>query len=127
VWQATEVTDFARKHTANVHDSLSSIRKTLEQLVQKRDERRDGFARVIQNAMHEKLGDGADDALKILAKNGINRTLATKALEIAREKGGFTIFSVVDALTRLAGELPNAGERLDADQRAASLLSHVAN
>ena len=32
------------------------------------------------------------------------RALAKRALEIAQAKGRFTIFAVVDALTRLAGE-----------------------
>ena len=35
-----------------------------------------------------------------------------------RGKGRFTIFSVVDALTRIAGELANAGDRTEADQKA---------
>lgn len=126
VWDAVDIVDFSRKHTANVHEALSEIRKTLEQLVQKRDERRDGFVRVMQKALHEKLGDDADEALKVLTKSGINRTLGKKALEIAREKGAFTIFAVVDALTRLAGELPNAGDRLVTDQKAASLLALAA-
>ena len=126
VWDAVEVVEFSRKHTANVHAALSDIRRTLEQLVNRRDERRDGFVRVIQKAMQEKLGEDAEDVLRTLTSSGINRTLAKKALEIACQTGGFTIFSVVDALTRLAGEIPNAGDRLAADQKAASLLSLAA-
>ena len=126
VWDAVEVVEFSRKHTANVHDALSQIRTTLEQLISRRDERRDGFVRILRNAMTEKLGDDADETLKILAKSGINRTLAKKALAIAQKKGAFTIFSFVDALTRLAGELPNAGDRLAADQNASSLLQLAA-
>ena len=37
-----------------------------------------------------------------------------------------TVFSVVDALTRLARECEFAGERTDADQKAAKLLELVA-
>lgn len=122
VWDAVELVEFSRKHTANVHDSLSVIRRTLEQLVQKRDQRRDGFVRVIQTAMQTTLGNDADETLQVLAKSGINRTLAKKALDIAVQKGAFTIFALVDALTRLAGEHRNAGDRLEADQRAAGLL-----
>jgi hypothetical protein len=44
-------------------------------------------------------------------------------LEIAEQKGRFTIFALVDALTRLAGEQANAGERTDADEKAAALLA----
>ena len=125
VWDACEVTEIVRKHTANVHDVLSEIRRTLEQLIQKRDQRKDGFFQVMQKAMQERLGDDAE-ALHVLAENGIQRKLAQKALEIAKQQGRFTIFSVVDALTRLAGQLPNAGERYEADQKAASLLQLVA-
>ena len=97
----------------------------LEQLIQKRDQRKDGFVQVMQKAMQERLGDDAE-ALHVLTQNGIQRKLAQQALEIAKQQGRFTIFSVVDALTRLAGQLPNAGERYEADQKAASLLQLVA-
>ena len=43
VWDAVEVTEFSRKHTANVRDGLTRIRETLTRLVQVRDQRRDGF------------------------------------------------------------------------------------
>lgn len=57
-----------------------------------------------------------------LTKNGIPRGAAKKALEIAERKGRFTIFALGDALTRLAGEQANAGERTDADERAIALV-----
>lgn len=125
VWDAVEVVEFSRKHTANVHEALSEIRKTLHQLVEKRDARRDGFVRVLERAMQESLGADAEEAQKELAKAGFSRSLATKALKLAEQKGRFTVFSLVDALTRLAQELPNAGDRLDADLKAAGLLELV--
>lgn len=123
VWDATEVVEFTRKHTANVQDALIEIRRTLEQLVSKRDQRRDGFVRVLKTAMQRTLGDDAEDAAKRLAENGIPRGLAKQALKIAEQKGRFSIFSIVDALTRIAGTIVNAGERLEADQKAARLLN----
>lgn len=45
-----------------------------------------------------KLGDMADEAALALTKNGISKSLADRALEIAAQQGGFTIFSLVDAL-----------------------------
>ena len=127
VWDAVDVQDFSRKHTANVHEALAGIRRTLELLVEKRDQRRDGFVRVIQKAMQTSLGADPEEAQKLLAKSGISRKLAGRALEIAREQGRFTIFAVVDALTRLAREHKNAGERLDADQKASALLQLAAS
>ena len=73
VWDAVEVVEFSRKHTANVHAALSEVRRTLEQLVKRRDERRDGFVRVIRKAMQEKLGHDAEDVLRTLTNSGIAR------------------------------------------------------
>lgn len=38
----------------------------------------------------------------------------------------YSIFSLADALTRLANKIPNAGDRCDADQKAARLLALAA-
>jgi hypothetical protein len=126
VWDATEVVAWTRKHTAKVGDGLSEIRKIIAGLVEKRDQRKDGFFATIKKAMETKLGTDADEVLTKLTKNGITRATAKKALELAQQKGIFTIFSVVDALTRLAQDMPNAGDRLEADQEASRLLQLVA-
>lgn len=123
VWDAIEVVEFSRKHTANVKDALSQIRQTLLRLVELRDQRRDGFVKMMRKAVEEKLGDDADEVFKELTKTGINRTLAREALKIAETKGRFTIFALVDALTRLAGNLTNAGDRIEVDRQAAGLLA----
>lgn len=125
VWDAVEVVEFSRKHTGNVHDSLREIRRIVEGLVAKRDERRDGFFVVVRKAMQTALGQDADEALKVMSQAGITRQLAAKALEIARQKGRLTIFAVVDALTRLSGELKYAGDRSEVDARAGRLLQLV--
>jgi len=58
-----EVAEFKRKHKVNVHESLGEIRRVIESLVAKRDERRDGFAQVIAKAMKGSLGSDSDEAL----------------------------------------------------------------
>jgi|JRYK01.1.fsa_nt_gb hypothetical protein len=126
VWDAVEVVEFARKHTANVHESLSEIRRIIERLVQKRDERKDGFAKVVRKAMETRLGDDADEVAEVLAKAGVGQALRKQALELAREQGRFTIFALVDALTRLSGSFTNAGDRTEADQKAGRLLQLAA-
>ena len=121
--------DFSRKHTANVYESVAGIRGIIARLVDTRDahkwdlSRRDGFVQVVKKAMETRLGSSSDEVLKVLAKQGIARTLAKEALEVARRHGAFTIFAVVDALTRISGKLANAGERSVVDQRASALLS----
>jgi hypothetical protein len=127
VWDAVEVIEFTRKHTASVHESLSEIRRIIEALVRKRDERRDGFAKVVRKAMETRLGDDAEEVEEVLAKAGVNQVLRKQALELAREQGRFTIFALVDALTRLSGEFKNAGDRNEADQKAGRLLELVAD
>jgi hypothetical protein len=126
VWDATEVVEFTRKHTANVHDALRDIREIMARLVDKRDQRRDAFVHVIGKAMTERLGTDADEVMKVLQRQGITRGLAKEALAIAETQGAFTIFAVVDAITRLTGRMKFAGDRAEADQKAGSLLALVA-
>jgi len=123
VWDAVEFVEVSRKHTASVHEALVDVRRAIEQLVAKRDARKDGFVRVVRKAMQEKLGDDAEDVMKVLAANGITKPLAKRALESAKVHGAFTIFALVDALTRMAQEEQNAGDRLAADESAAKLLA----
>jgi hypothetical protein len=127
VWDAVEIAEFSRKHTANVRDSLSEVRRIISALVEKRDERRDGFMRVMEKAVTQKLGEDAEEVLKILAREGIGRGLAKQAVELAREEGCFTIFSLVDALTRLTPQVhPWIGDRTEADERVSRLLALAA-
>jgi hypothetical protein len=126
VWDAVEVAEFSRKHTANVHDSLCEIRRLVEGLVEKRDARRDGFVHVIRKAMGQKLGDDTEEVLKLLNDRGFAKKLAKEGLEIARRRGALTIFAVVDALTRISGKLANAGDRSEADAKASALLALAA-
>ncbi len=126
VWDATEVVEFTRKHTANVRDGLGEIRRLIETLVARRDERRDGFIKVLRKAMTERLGDDAEAVMKVLAKEGIPRHLATQSLEIAKEQGAFTIFALVDALTRLTQNIVYAGDRMEMDAKVSALLALAA-
>lgn len=123
VWDAVEVVEFTRKHTANVHDGLDEIRRIIERLVARRDERRDGFVKVMRKAMTEKLGHDADEVTKRLNQEGIPRTLIKDALEIAQQHGAFTIFALVDALTKLSQKVQLAGNRLELDAKIGHLLS----
>ena len=126
VWDAVETVEFTRKHTANVREALDEIHRIIGNLIAKRDERRDGFVQVISKAMRERLGQDADSSLAELVKHGISRAVAQKAMEIAREQGRFTIFSIVDALTRMSGEVTNAGDRILLDRQAGKLLALAA-
>jgi hypothetical protein len=123
VWDAVEVVDFSRKHTASVHESLVEMRRIIEALVAKRDERSDGFVKVITSAMRAKLGDDADEVALTLARHGISRSLAKQALDIAQRQGRLTIFALVDALTRLSAKVEFVGDRTEADAKASALLA----
>jgi hypothetical protein len=80
----------------------------------------------MKKAMATTLGADTEEVLKVLTRSGVTKSLAKRAVEIAEGRGRFTVFALVDALTRLAGELPNAGDRTDADQKAAGLLALAA-
>jgi hypothetical protein len=123
VWDAVEVIDFSRKHTANVGEAVAEIRRLIARLVDRRDQRRDAFAAVVAKAMKTSLGGDDDEVTKVLSKHGVTRALAKEALNSARQSGRLTIFSIVDALTKLSGSIVNAGDRTDADEAASSLLA----
>jgi len=42
---------------------------------------------------------------------------------LAQQQGRFTVFNMVDALTRLSRQIVNAGDRTEVDQQAGSLLA----
>lgn len=126
VWDATEIAEFSRKHTSNVRDGLTEIRRLVEQLVARRDERRDSFATVIRKAMTEKVGADADEVAKVLSAERIPRHLIKDAMEIARQRGGFTIFALVDALTQLSQKVQFAGDRASLDAKIGQLLALAA-
>ena len=126
VWDATEVVEFSRKHTTKVRDGLDEIRRIVESLVARRDERRDSFASVIQKAMTERLGSDADEVTKALSAHNIPRHLVKDAMELARQQGGFTIFALVDALTKVSQRVRYAGDRADFDARIGQLLALAA-
>lgn len=124
VWDAVEVIDSSWKHTAKVHESLDEMMRLLESLVHKRDARRDGFVRVLSKAMTVALGKDAEESVKALAKNGIPLGLAKQACELVAERGKrFTIFALVDALTRLNQKVVYAGDRADLDAKVGTLLA----
>lgn len=125
VWDATNVVEFTRKHTASVGSGLAAIGRLIEALVEQRDARRDGFFKMIRRAMSERLASDADEALKALYAGGIPRQLAKQAVELAQTQGRFTVFALVDALTRLTQRAEFVGERVELDQKAAALLSLV--
>ena len=87
------------------------------------DARRDHFVSTIRSAMRRTLGDDADAVLNKLAQRGIPRKMAKEAVQLASRNGRLTIFSVVDALTRLTGIVRWIGDRTELDQKIGSLLN----
>jgi hypothetical protein len=125
VWDAVEVVEVSQRHTGKVQEFLPNLERILAQLVEKRDARKDAFSKVIAKAMKEKVGSAEEDVLKLLSSHGISKSVALEAKELAKREGRFTIFTLVDALTRIAGRMKNAGERMEVDMKAAKLLEAV--
>ena len=98
------------------------IAEILNQLVVQRDQRRDTFASALKKAMTTRLGDCPDDVIKQLTERKIPRHLCQQATEIAKAQGSFTIFSLVDALTRLSQRAKYVGDRAELDCRIGALL-----
>ncbi|HUP77902.1 MAG TPA: hypothetical protein VM260_05005 [Pirellula sp.] len=100
------------------------IQEIIGRLVRSRDARRDAFANSMEKALCTSLGSDADEATKALAGHGISMNLIKSAITaMAANGGGFTVFRVVDALTRLTGRLINAGDRMEQDARIGALLT----
>jgi hypothetical protein len=125
VWDATEVTEITRRHTGRVRDTLAQIRQAIEQLAHKRDQRKDRFAKVVAQAMNTGYADNPQEAQELLSGAKFTRSLATRAVEIARQSGRLTVWAMVNALTQLSRESQFAGNRAELDQRASALLDLV--
>ena len=118
--------ELKRKHAGNVQGALDEIRDAIDALVKKRDERRDSFAGAIKTAMQTRFGADADEVVGELRSRGIGQRLADEAVQLVPAWSEYSLFAIVDALTRIAGRSENAGDRLIIDQQAASLLSMAA-
>ena len=92
-------------------------------MVECRDSRRDGFVGVMKSAMQQRLGHLPDEVAQVLSSHKIPQHLIKEALELARQSGGFTIFSVVDALTQLTQKVTYAGDRTELDAKIGKLMS----
>jgi hypothetical protein len=78
---------------------------------------------VLKKAMQTRLGTDSEEVAKELARHDIPQHCIRDALEIARTQGGFTIVSLIDALTRLSQRLTFAADRAEADAKVPRLLS----
>jgi hypothetical protein len=126
VWDAVEVTEITRRHIGRVRDTLAQIRQAIEQLTKKRDQRKDRFAKVVAKAMQTAYGQDREQTQRLLSQAKFTRPLAQKAIGLAVESGGFSIWSMVNALTQLSRQTQFAGSRSELDQRASALLNLVA-
>jgi hypothetical protein len=109
-----------------VREALDEIRRHIERLIARRDERRDRFSSVIEKAMREPFGEDAESVVKLLGEKGISAKLAKEALPNAMRTGRVTIFSLVDSLTRLSGSINYAGDRSELDAKISQLLALAA-
>ena len=127
VWDAMDVTEFTRKHTGNVRESLNEVRRLIELQAAKRDARKDGFAAVVRKAMQEQLGSDAEKVSKMLLKHDLGKEAVARALTQLGQAGKpFTLWNLVDCLTQQNVSLTYAGDRTDADQKVAKLLGLAA-
>ena len=64
--------------------------------------------------------------MKALLDHGIPRGLSKEAVELTKTQGRFTVFALVDALTRLTQRVQFAGDRVELDHKVAGLLGLAA-
>ena len=89
-----------------------------------RDQRRDAFVRQMTVAQTTVIGSDRDDTMKALAGKGIPQNSIREALNMVAASGSrFTVFALVDALTRISGRIRHAGDRAEIDSRIGRLLT----
>jgi hypothetical protein len=126
VWDATEVREITHRHVGRVRDSLNDIRRAIEQLVGKRDQRKDRFAKTISRAKETIYGSDMEESQQLLIDAKFTKSLAAKAVDIAFKSGRLTVWAMVNAITQLSRESQFVGNRTELDQKASSLLDLVA-
>jgi hypothetical protein len=75
--------------------------------------------------MSADIGD-VEEVKNLLAKSGLRPALVEQAIDLSQQRGRFTVFALVDAVTRLASKMPYAGDRMQVDQQAGRLLTLAA-
>jgi hypothetical protein len=126
LWDPIWKRPFVRTHVGHVRQGLEQMRRMLEALCRRRDERRDAFVRVVRKAQRLRLARRADEACSLIREVGIPQRLACAGVESAQRQGGLTILAIVQALTQLSQGQAFIGQRTALDTRAARLLS-IAN
>lgn len=123
VWDAVEIWSLPANTRPTSGKVFLPLVRIIEGLVAKRDSRRDGFVNVMRRAMVEQLGENSDEVTKELVEHDIRSVLRQGRIGDCQNSGGFTIFSLVDALTRLSQQAKHAGDRAELDLRIGQLIS----
>lgn len=124
LWDASSPVSFTRSHTASVSSVLTEFKNVVRLLAENCPARKDAFARSMAKAQQTSLGSQPDDVIRSLSGLGISPSLVQQAVTAMAEQGvGFTLYRTVDFLTRIAGKLRNAGDRLELDSKIGQLLA----
>lgn len=126
VWGAKDVLEYSIRHTLRIEASLGEVKAAIEQIARKRDQLKDTFTEVLRKAATTVLGEEADDVLKAVGRT-IPKHLVEEACDLCHREGRrFSVWALVEALTRLNREVIYAGQRSDLDRMAASLFALAA-
>jgi hypothetical protein len=78
----------------------------------------------VARMMQEKLGTDADEVTKVLLKYDLGKEAGSRAVKQLGDAGKpSTLWNLVDSLTPQNVSLTFAGDRMDADQKVAKLVS----
>lgn len=123
VWGAQDVLDYSIRHTLKIETSLGEVQATIDHIVRKRDRLKDSFTEVLKRAAAKVLSDEAEDVLKAVGRT-VPKHLVEEACDLCHREGRrFSVWALVEALTRLNREVVYAGQRNDRDRMAASLFT----
>lgn len=124
IWDANTRVSYSRKHNAQVETALENIRQLMRRVVDSSSARKDAFAKALACAQRTKLGSCSEEVIKVLRSCGIGVSYVRPAVAAMADKSdGYTVYNVVDSLTRLTGRLVNAGDRFAQDSKIGQLLA----
>jgi hypothetical protein len=114
---------FVRRHAGEVRQGLDQMRRVLEALLRRREDRRDAFIRLLRKANRLRLGSRAAEACARVRGAAIPARQACAAVEMAQQRGRLSVLAIVKALSRLSQCQAFIANRTALDARTAKLLA----
>jgi hypothetical protein len=124
VWDAVDVVEFSRKHTANVHEALAEVRQLIERLVTKREPTSaTASCRSSTRCEHSIRRGPRTRPVKVLGRHGIPRKSGHQRPGTGSQVRSVVHLSVVPPLTEMVSRYRGRRDRTTLGHQDSLLLS----